>query len=357
MKYLVLNQKSTGKFRREIINNRPHLLFDVVALEAPSVMNRIFYPAELVFNSIKDLVGKPAPARHPVVNGENVSASHPLAINAHNIGGFVSNVKRDNNQVVAEIALDIEVAEKDNRGKEVIRRIENSERIGFSTGLPWNCDEKTGSYGNEPYDFVINKIEWDHLAILLDEKPAGKNTYNIINCNVQDNSVNIDDNQNISNSEDDSAMFDFKTFVKLLIANSANSFFPSDQARLEALDEVSLVNELYSKSSLPAMTEDDAKKLLAEKGLVTNSADELAEYKAHEVEFKEFLANKAKARKDLIGELVTNSKFDEKTLAAMDDLVLNQLKDSLQAPDYSSRGAQGVRTREKIDDDNVVNFN
>lgn len=356
VKYLVLNQKSSGKFERVVINNRPHLLFDVVALETPSVMKRIFYPQGLVVNSIPSLVGKPAPASHPIVNGMDISASHPLAINAHNIGAFVSNARYDNGKVVAEVALDIGVAEKDERGKEVIRRIENAERIGFSTGLPFNCDSTPGEYNGEQYDYVLNKIDWDHLAILLNEQPAGKNSYNIINCNVQDVGVNINDNQNTQN-EDSTMQFDLKTFVKLLIANSSNSFFPNDQARLESLDEVGLVNEMYSKSSLPKIGEDEAKALLVEKGLVVNSKNEIDEYIANSAEFKEFLTTKAKAREALVSELITNSKFDKETLDKMDDKMLVNLQESLKPViDFSSRGGQQIINREVGNEEGFADY-
>lgn len=176
---IAINSRSTGKFRTEVINNRPHLVTEMVSIVGDSVMNRLFYPLADVANSFDQLDQLPAPADHPVVNGVNVSAFHPLAINAFHVGGMVRKPRMVGNQVINELVFDIEVANKDDRGKAIIERIEKGEAIGVSTGLNADVTNSSGKHGDEDFDGVISNIQFDHVAVLLNDKPAGDATFTI----------------------------------------------------------------------------------------------------------------------------------------------------------------------------------
>ncbi len=352
MKYLLLNQESSGKFERQVINNRPHILTDFIAVVGNSVMNEIFYPADLVIASAKDLVGKMAPASHPQVSGRKISADHPLAINAHNIGGFVANVRVEGDTVIATVAIDVEVAEKDERGKQIIQRIENGERLACSTGLDWDCTEQDGIANGRKYKYVMNSIKWDHFALLLNEDPAGEQCYNIVNCNVnnQDDRIPATNEPNPNNHE--SPHMDLKTLLKVLVANSNTALIEADLARLEGMSENELSAEIINSVVKPDTTIDEAKALVEKSGLVVNSSDELAEFNAQKDAFDAFKAEKAEQRKALIDEVVTNSKLTADQLAAMSDDQITAIQQSIQpAQDYSGRGTQILNSREESSDD------
>lgn len=190
---IAINSHSTGKFRTEVINNRPHLVTEMVSIEGDSVMNGLGYLLADVTIAHPQLDALPAPASHPTVNGENVSAFHPLAINAFHVGGMVRNPRMVGNQVINELVFDIEVAEKDDRGKEIMSRIQKGESIGVSTGLNADVKNQKGTIGTTPFEGIVSNIQFDHVAVLLDEQPAGDNTFTINKevtiCNLHD-SVN-----------------------------------------------------------------------------------------------------------------------------------------------------------------------
>lgn len=191
---IAINSKSTGKFTTEVINSRPHLVTQMVSIEGDTVMNGLLYPLSDVANTFKQLDALPAPAGHPMVNGEKVSAFHPMAINAFHMGAFVRNPRMVGKQVINDLVFDIEVAEKDERGKSAMNRIKNGESIGVSTGLGASVSMQGGKLGNTEYSGIVSNIKFDHVAILLDETPAGDSTFTINSdelkiCNLAD-SVN-----------------------------------------------------------------------------------------------------------------------------------------------------------------------
>ncbi|MCK4623302.1 MAG: DUF2213 domain-containing protein [Desulfuromonadales bacterium] len=192
---IVINSESTGKFYEQTINDRPHLVTSMISIEGDSVMNGLFYPAHEVIGAHNQLSRLPAPAGHPVVDGVMVSAKDPAAVNAHNIGGMVLNPRVEGKQVVNDLAFDIAVAEKDERGVEAIRRIRNGERIGVSTGLNADILNVSGKHEDKDYRGILSNLKFDHVAVLLDEAPAGDKTYtvnsdkSVMICNVAE-SVN-----------------------------------------------------------------------------------------------------------------------------------------------------------------------
>ncbi len=176
---IAINSKSTGKFREETINGRPHIVTSMVSIEGDSIMNRLFYPANEVISASNQLNRIPAPASHPQVDGLFISAKDPMAMNAHNVGGFVMNPKVNGKQIINDLVFDLEVAEKDDRGKEIVRRIKAGERIAVSTGLNAQVMNIAGKQGDKEYQGIISNIEFDHVAVLLNEVPAGDTTFTL----------------------------------------------------------------------------------------------------------------------------------------------------------------------------------
>ena len=172
---ITINSTTNGKFQKKRINGREHIITKIMPIRGDTAMNRIMYPNAEVQKSFTQLNNLIAPSSHPVVNGQNVSAYHPLAINANNIGAFLKNPKMKGKEVIAEFVIDVDVANQSDDGKETIRRIEANEQVAVSTGLTINqLTPKTGKddFGKD-YDHVGNGFQFDHVAVLLNEEAAG----------------------------------------------------------------------------------------------------------------------------------------------------------------------------------------
>ena len=172
---LLINSKTSGKFHRETIDGRSHIVTQMMPVRGDTTMNNIFYPDKDVEHSFMQLNMLPAPSGHPVVNGVNVLASHPVANNKQNIGGFLRNPRKKGKRVFVDFMLDEEIANNSDDGKETIRRIEAGEKIGVSTGLGIKqVINKTGTDDfNVKYTRVGSGFNFDHVAILLNEEAAG----------------------------------------------------------------------------------------------------------------------------------------------------------------------------------------
>lgn len=170
-----INSKMTGNAKKETVNGRDHTVVEMVSIVGDSVMNKGFYPDEEVTNSYQQLNCLPAPNGHPKIAGKPISAFHPVAINAHNIGAFIRNPKKSGKVVTNELWIDEEVANKTDGGKELLKRIDNGDdNIGVSTGLTLDQRVENGiAEDGSEYEWIANNFHFDHVAILLNEKAAG----------------------------------------------------------------------------------------------------------------------------------------------------------------------------------------
>ena len=176
MKYkLLINSRTSGKHHREDIDGRSHIVVPMVPIRGDSAMNGIFYSDAEVTNSFMQLNNLPAPNSHPTVNGVSVLASHPVAVNKHNIGGWLSKPVKKGKRVFVNLMLDEEVANNSEDGKELIRRIEEGKKVGVSTGL--TISQVTNKVGVDDFNVEYTRegkgYKFDHVAILLNEEAAG----------------------------------------------------------------------------------------------------------------------------------------------------------------------------------------
>lgn len=140
-----------------------------------TVMNEIYYiKEEVVALANRTNSDIHAPSGHPVdEKGNFISAGHPMATQQNFIGGISNNYRMNGDRLVRDIAINPEIANRSDDGKEIIRRIDKNEDTDTSTGLLLNLEEKSG-IGNdgEPYKFIARNMELDHDAILLRERGA-----------------------------------------------------------------------------------------------------------------------------------------------------------------------------------------
>ena len=190
---LLINSKTSGKHKRVTIDGRSHIVTTMMPVRGDTTMNNIFYSDKQVEDSFMQLNMLPAPSGHPQVNGVSVLASHPVANNKHNIGGFLGNPRKKGKRVFVDFMLDEEIANNSEDGKETIRRIEAGEKIGVSTGLGIaQVINKTGvdDFGVK-YTREGKGYSFDHVAILLNEKAAGEHAGTELITNSEDCEVMI----------------------------------------------------------------------------------------------------------------------------------------------------------------------
>ena len=346
MAKFTLNSRSTGNFRTEVINGREHIVTQMVSVVGDSVMNNLLYPLDEITKSHLELNNLHAPAGHPRLNGQNVSAFHPMAVNSSNIGGVVLNPRMEGNAVINDLAFDVNIAANDSRGQEAIRRIKAGESIGVSTGLNADVIQTPGTIEGKAFNGSVTNIKWDHVAILLDDTPAGDSTFTInsdteelIVANVASNVFKKPlEESNITTNEEGKDM-DKEAFVLALITNANNSYTMADRDSLMSMPESTLATALSNHTT----TIEDATKVITDAGFKVNQVDEDAykEFTTNKTAYDAFMAGVATARKEKITKLVANSKMTEDQLTNMDDATIDSFIESLGATaDFSLQGQQ-----------------
>jgi len=355
-----------------VINNRPHLSTEMVSIVGDSVMNGLLYPLSHVSTAFPQLDQLPAPASHPTVNGQNVSAFHPLAVNAHNFGGMIRAPRMEGKKVINELVIDIEVANKDERGKEIVRRIEAGESIGVSTGLNATVTNQAGKEGEAQYKGIVSNIKFDHVAVLPNEAPAGGDTFTINSdkvmiCNVSECvEVRIKDpvyeivgtSTGLTNQEVDE--MDKDKIVLAIISNAANTYTSADKDSLMAMSEIDLINGVHLKVVHPAPTVDTAQEVLIGAGMTVNSkdfdADGYAKFIDNKTDFDKFLENKKALKAEMVESIIENSKMTKEQIENMPNDAIESLANSFGHEQNYSVQNQSVANNDRSTTDKKVDY-
>lgn len=171
---------SSSNITTETINGAEHIVVkNVVPVRDGIVLNGGLYPAEENTKGYKSLEDKPMPYGHPKVDGRHVSASNVRAVNDYHIGAYTRNVRKENGQVLTDAVINRRFAEGSEKGRKVLQRLDDMasgksvEPISISTGLLLNRVEAKGESNGKRYNWIATNQVYDHVAILLDEPPAG----------------------------------------------------------------------------------------------------------------------------------------------------------------------------------------
>ena len=168
--------------RRETVDGVEHFVVSSYTLPDDVVMNGGLYPAEEIEKSYKSLERTLAPIEHPHDGkGNFLSASDPQAIHNFHAGAFNVNVTRADGRVHIEKYINISEAEKTERGKKLLERIneletnENPRPIHTSTGVylvPEQLDGPMVNAAGDEYTWIAREMVFDHDAILLNSVGA-----------------------------------------------------------------------------------------------------------------------------------------------------------------------------------------
>ncbi len=224
------------------INGQEHYVIrGAVPIVDDIVMNGGLYPAEEINNSYQTMEGKLMPLPHPMVDGKYVSANDPRAINAYHVGAWAQNVSKSGDQVVMDVYINKAVAETKPDGKRLINRLDemiagtNTDPIHLSTGLLTNKEKKAGESKGKKHSWIARNMQFDHIAILLDEPGAGTPEEGVgmfVNADGQEGEVETASLIDAANSLKDGLLNKVKFF---LTHNSDASFDEIYQMLREAI--------------------------------------------------------------------------------------------------------------------------
>lgn len=159
---------NAGKVKRVQREGRETIILPSYAAKADTVLNNILYPRAELEASYATLNRTPAPFGHPVLNGNFAPAKDPEAMARTSIFAWNENARWDGDRIALDVVIDEARAKESENGRRVLEAIANEGPIATSTGLLCNLESAT----NKPYESIARGIEFDHVAILLDEAPA-----------------------------------------------------------------------------------------------------------------------------------------------------------------------------------------
>ncbi|GLT08000.1 hypothetical protein ACFQFQ_14650 [Sulfitobacter porphyrae] len=158
----------SGKIKRVQREGRETIILPSYAAKADTVLNNILYPKDELESSYAGLNRTPAPYGHPVLNGNFAPAKDPEAMARTSIFAWNENARWDGDRIALDVVIDEARAKESENGRRVLDAIASESPIATSTGLLCDLEAATG----KPYEGIARNIEWDHVAILLDETPA-----------------------------------------------------------------------------------------------------------------------------------------------------------------------------------------
>lgn len=152
---------------------------DVVHAIDGIVLNQRLYTGDELVKSVAGLEGRPAPAGHPKDSkGRHISATNGEALGMAWIGAWCTNSRYEGGRAVCDIIINEAQAKALPAGAKVLERLDaaisgaNTEPIGVSSGLLLQEVAANGESRGKKYRSIATNMQFDHLAILLDEKPA-----------------------------------------------------------------------------------------------------------------------------------------------------------------------------------------
>lgn len=302
-----------------------------MAVKGDTAMNGIMYPMSVVSAKAAELKNKPAPLSHPKKAGMHTSANDFFVKGAFDIGAQVIDSKMIGDENIAEVWIDKEVAERTEKGKDLLNRAENKMPIGVSTGLiprKVRNEEGTDKLGQR-YNKVVEQFDYDHLALLLDEKAAGAaaGTQIIYNESQEALIVNHEDGGQPESQQEENSMkveFDISDLSK------------AERVQFGALT-VNEIMEAVNREFEPVSL-DDAKEVVTNAGLLVNSSED-GEFITKED--AQFLANAKKLEVERVNEIreniVANSEMTNELVKDMNEDQLMGIYNSLDTrkKDYS----------------------
>lgn len=218
------------------------------------VMNSALYPAEELKSSASSLDGKPAPAGHPKDgDGRYISALNGAALLNAYIGSICTNARHEGGRTLVDIVVNEAQAKAHPDGVKLIERLDaaitgnNADPIHVSTGLLCKMLTANGESGGKKYSRIATGIQYDHLAILLNEKGAGTPDQGVgmfLNSDGQEVEV---ETVEVNEQAIDRRFEGVTGWIRKLLGNSDLSFDQIYEGLRSVLPEGSWPREVFAK--------------------------------------------------------------------------------------------------------------
>lgn len=228
---------------------------DVVGAVDDIVMNGRLYPADQLAAGVASLEGKPAPAGHPKSKeGKFISALNGEALASAWIGSYVRNARHEGGRTMVDVVVNEAQAKAHPDGARLVERLDaaisgtNSDPIHVSTGLMMKPITANGESRGKKYSSIVTNIQYDHLAILLNERGAATPDEGV------GMFVNADGEQQVESVIVNTEPEDRRTrgligWIKKLIGNEDDLSFDQIYSGLQSmLPAESWIREVYSKN-------------------------------------------------------------------------------------------------------------
>lgn len=325
---------------------------DMVPIVDDIVMNGGKYPGEEIAKGYKSLDGVPAPAGHPKDSkGNYISARNGEALMSAYIGAVVTNSRHTGGRVLVDLEINEDQANAMPEGRELVGRLtramngEEVEPIHVSTGLLLQKMQGNGKSRGKSYSWIAKNMDFDHVAILLNEEGAGTPKEGV---GLFLNSAGEQEKIEVCKLNPADAIEDKRNslmrWIAALVGNSEMSFSEIGellQAEMGGYSEASrgYVCEIYSKEFIYRSRDDRYYKqayFIDAEGVVSLQGEPVEVRR--EVEFKEVQSNREEShmKEQIVAALnaagvSTEGMSDAQILAAYNSVVTKPVDDKLNA--------------------------
>lgn len=311
-----------------------------------AVMNGVLYAANDNASGIPSIKGQPVTLSHPKIEGVNVSGKEGKGLEDYFSGGTITNTYNMSGVWYADASIKKSLLAAQDDGERYINAIESKSDIGVSTGLMFDLNDESGkNKKGQPYTKRAINQKYDHLAMLLDETPAGGEAtvmrFNSENVDV----INVNELIEIKDISQEQQ----KTFVSWLLSK-IGSFAQDENARYNETDlNTNSGNSIMNRDDMLALlgltnnsqiTDDELKTIVKNK-LATNASEHQS------VDIAEVVANALKPITDELtsvkAQLTANADAEKDALTAQ-VVALNVGLDETSAKALSAEALKSVLT-------------
>jgi hypothetical protein len=218
------------------------------------VMNGRMYPGDQLAAGVESLSGKPAPAGHPKnAAGQHISALNGEALASAWIGSYAKNARHEGGRTLADILVNEAQAKAHPDGMKLIERLDaaiagtNAEPIHVSTGLNLVEIKANGESMGKKYSSIATNLQYDHLAILLNEQGAGTPAQGVgmfLNSEGQAEEV---ETVTVNTLPEDKRYEGLTGWIRKLLGNSELSFEQISEGIRKLLPESTYVQEVFAR--------------------------------------------------------------------------------------------------------------
>lgn len=231
---------------------------DVVHAIDGIVLNGRLYPGDELAKSVGTLNGRPAPAGHPKDSkGRHITAVHGEAITANWVGAYCINSRYEGGRAMCDLTIDASQAKVRPAGAELLQRLDaaiagtNTEPIAVSSGLMLREVAENGESRGKKYRARAVDMNFDHVAILLNEAPAGTPEEGVglfVNEAGQEEAV---ETVTVNAEPEDRRHEGLKGWLLKLLANGSELSFDQISSGLyRGLPEGAWIREVYARYAI-----------------------------------------------------------------------------------------------------------